>query len=278
MSEPSIITPASLRARPLPGREGDKHARGTVVAIGGAAATVGAVILTGLAALRSGAGVLQVACDPAAAITVAVALPEARVVGWNTADLGDLVADADAVVIGPGLDDIDHTAKLLETVANRASSTDVVADAYALGALSRQPELLHQRDRPPVLTPSTNEARILLGDQDGDIDELSDAADNIARRYQSVVALRGHISAPSGEAWREEGGDVGLGTAGSGDVVAGLIAGLLAHGAAPLQAACWAAHVHAVAGQRLAARLGRTGFLARELLDETAQAIAALNT
>ncbi len=270
MSE--AITPALLRDWPLPQPEGDKHSRGTVLVIGGAAPTVGAVLLTGVAALRAGAGVVQLACAPQVATALAVAVPEALVVAWPADGVGELAEAADVVVVGPGLDDVEHAGRLLDEVTEAAG--DLVVDAYALGALSRRPVLLRRRDRWPVLTPSATEAEVLLA---GDApDDLAEAAARITQRYQAVVALRGQLAEPGGRHWHEGTGDVGLGTAGSGDVFAGLVGGLLARGAEPAQAACWAAYLHASAGQRLAAVFGRTGFLARELADESARVLAAL--
>jgi NAD(P)H-hydrate repair Nnr-like enzyme with NAD(P)H-hydrate dehydratase domain len=86
-----------------------------------------------------------------------------------------------------------------------------------------------------------------------------------------VVALKGgstHIAAPDGRCWINESGCVGLGTSGSGDTLAGLVAGLLARGAEPAQALLWGVYVHAQAGARLAGRIGELGFLARELPGE----------
>ena len=93
-------------------------------------------------------------------------------------------------------------------------------------------------------------------------------------RYEAVVSLYGHVAAPDGRGWREESGDAGLGTSGSGDVLAGLLAGLLSRGADPAQAACWGSFAHSVSGQRLIPRYGRIGFLARELLDEIPRTLA----
>jgi NAD(P)H-hydrate repair Nnr-like enzyme with NAD(P)H-hydrate dehydratase domain len=89
-----------------------------------------------------------------------------------------------------------------------------------------------------------------------------------AERLGCVVALKGattHVAAPDGRAWANEGGSVGLGTSGSGDTLAGLVAGLLARGAEPAQALVWGVYVHAEAGARLSRRIGELGFLAREL-------------
>jgi ADP-dependent NAD(P)H-hydrate dehydratase len=118
------------------------------------------------------------------------------------------------------------------------------------------------------------EAGHLLGRDPGE--DLAATARELAERYQAVVSLYGHIADPDGSAWREESGDIGLGTSGSGDARAGIVAGLRGRGAGPAQAACWGAYVHAVSGQRLAPRFGRIGFLARELVDEVAYTIATV--
>src|SRR4030095_6351921 len=108
----------------------------------------------------------------------------------------------------------------------------------------------------------------LLGSEPGD---LADAAMTLAERHQAVVSLYGHIAAPDGRRWREESGDAGLRASGGGDARAGIVAGLLGRGADPAQAACWGAYAHAVSGQRLSPRFGRTGFLARALGGEGAR-------
>jgi hydroxyethylthiazole kinase-like uncharacterized protein yjeF len=263
-----VITPALLRDWALPVPGGDKRARGTVLVVGGADATAGAAILAGLSALRTGAGVVQICCGPGVAAAMAVQVPEAYVTDWTDPQRVDSLAGrADAVVVGPGLDDIDHAAEMLHRVAAAAPEAHLVVDAYALGALSHDPKLLLDRPQPAVLTPNQKEAEVLGS---------TDAAE-LAARYGAVVSCHGHIAAPRGGGrWLEEGGDIGLGTAGSGDVLAGLVAGLLARGAEPAQAACWATHVHAASGQRLAAEYGRMGFLARELAAEAPRTLAAL--
>ncbi|MEU4215783.1 NAD(P)H-hydrate dehydratase [Actinoplanes sp. NPDC026623] len=280
-----VITPRLLREWPLPEPNGDKESRGTVLVVGGSRFTPGAVLLAGVAALRAGAGRLQLAVTSSTAAALSIAVPEAKVVGLaETADgsvsgdvpqhLLDLAADADVIAIGPGLDNIDETADLIRRVlAAAGANAAVVLDAYALGALSRHPGLLDDRPRRVVLTPNLVEAGHLLGRDPGD---LADAAAAIADRYSAVVSLYGHIAAPDGRRWREESGDVGLGTSGSGDVRAGIVTGLMGRGADTDQAACWAAFAHAVSGQRLVPRYGRTGFLARELVDEVAYTIATV--
>jgi len=275
-----VITAGLLRDWPLPDPQGDKEARGTVLVVGGSRYTPGAVLLAGVAALRAGAGRLQLAVEASAAAALSIAVPEAKVVGLpeRSGDVPEellaLARTADVLAIGPGLDDIDETARLMGRVLDVApGDAGVVLDAYALGALSNDAGLLSGRLQRVVLTPNVTEAQVLLGSEP---DDLAEAAMTLAERHRAVVSLYGHIAAPDGRCWREESGDAGLGTSGSGDVRTGIVAGLLARGAEPAQAACWAAFAHAVSGQRLAPRYGRTGFLARELVDEVAYTIATV--
>ncbi|MFC4147551.1 NAD(P)H-hydrate dehydratase [Micromonospora mangrovi] len=284
-SDTRVITPALLRDWALPVPTGGKENRGTVLVVGGSRFTPGAVLLAGVAALRAGAGVLQLAAAESTAAALSIQVPEALVVGLpETRDgavrgsgelLTGLVADADVVTVGPGLNDIDTTRELLDLVLDAAGpETSLVLDAYALGALSHAPDLLVGSGRPVVLTPNLTEARHLLDRDLGD--DLDAEAAELARRYDAVVSLYGHIATSDGQGWREESGDAGLGTSGSGDVRAGLLAGLLSRGAEPAQAACWAAFAHAVSGQRLVPQYGRIGFLARELLDEIPHTLATV--
>jgi ADP-dependent NAD(P)H-hydrate dehydratase len=275
-----VITPGLLRGWPLPDPRGDKESRGTVLVVGGSRYTPGAVLLAGVAALRAGAGRLQLAVEASAAAALSIAVPEAKVIGLpeRTGDVPEellgLARDADVLAVGPGLDDIDETARLMGRVLDVApTDAAVVLDAYALGALSNDAGLLSGRPQRVVLTPNVTEAQVLLGNEP---DDLAEAAMTLAERYRAVVSLYGHIAAPDGRCWREESGDAGLGTSGSGDVRTGIVAGLLARGAEPAQAACWAAFAHAVSGQRLSPRYGRTGFLAREIVDEVAYTIATV--
>jgi len=275
-SDEVVITPRLLRDWPLPDPQGDKKSRGTVLVVGGSRTTPGAVLLAGVSALRAGAGRLQLAVEASTATALSIAVPEAKVIALaDREQLAELAAEADVLAVGPGLDDIEETAGLLRAVLDAAAKeATFVLDAYALGALSKAPDLLHDRPDRAVLTPNLTEAGVLLGRDPGD--DLAAEARTLADRFQAVVSLYGHIAAPDGRSWREESGDAGLGTSGSGDVRAGIVAGLLGRGTEPAQAACWGAFAHAVSGQRLAPRYGRTGFLARELVDEVAYTIATV--
>jgi hydroxyethylthiazole kinase-like uncharacterized protein yjeF len=283
-----VVTAGLLRGwgPPEPDDGGDKHDRGTVAVVGGATSTPGAVMLAGLAALRAGAGRLQVLTVDTTSVAVAVALPEAMVLGLP-ADAGgslspdaaeqmtDAVDGAGTVVLGPGLVDRDGARQLLERLLPRLEDdTAVVLDAVALTALAGAPELVAPVAGRLVLTPNAGELAALL-DGARAADER-EAATAVAERFGAVVSARGWVVSPDGRAWREEAGGIGLGTSGSGDVLAGLVGGMLARGADPAQAAVWGQYLHAAAGDRLAARVGRLGFLARELLDEVPPVLAGL--
>ena len=261
------ITPAALRGWALPGASGSKHARGHVVVVGGSPTTPGAALLAGLAALRVGAGVLALAVPEPVAIPLAVAVPEAMVqpLGDGTADL---VADASAVLVGPGFADPESTRTAMTLVLpHLADDTRLVLDAFALGVLPDLADLVEPFRGRLVLTPNASEAARLLGLDDVD-DVPDDAAARLADRFGAAVSHGGIVAGPDGSVREVATGHAGLGTSGSGDVLAGAVVGLAARGADPVQAAAWATYLHAAAGDRLAARVGRLGFLARELLDE----------
>ncbi|MCD9032567.1 NAD(P)H-hydrate dehydratase [Luteimonas sp. Y-2-2-4F] len=281
---PARITAALLRGWPLPDpSEGDsKEDRGRVLAIGGSVQVPGAVLLAGLAALRAGAGKLQVGTAAAAALPLAVAMPEAKVLGLPATRAGairelgreaaEAARSAGAVLVGPGMDRSAGTRRVAEA-ALAAARCPVVLDAGALDPAAVR--TLRRRARAggaTILTPHAGEMAAMLG-----ADEAEIAADpaGIARTHAQawgvVLVLKGpttHIAAPDGRAWVNTAGCAGLGTSGSGDVLAGVIAGLAARGAGAEQAACWGVYLHARAGARLSRRLGLVGFLAREIGDE----------
>lgn len=271
---PERVTPDRLRAWPLPQPSGSKRSRGQVLVVGGALRSPGAAMLAGRAALRVGAGRLTLAVGASVAPQVAVAVPESGVVplpetssgsvrGTGITEAASDLAGADAVLLGPGLDDAAETARMLRRAARMVAPDAVlVLDAYALGALAGHPRLAGDGAR--ILTPNTEEASRLLGRE---VDDLDADAVELARRYGAVVSCFGRIAAPDGRLLSVGDGVPGLGTSGSGDALAGAIAGLAARGADPVQAAVWGTFLHASAGESLTAATGRLGFLASEIVD-----------
>lgn len=275
---------------PMPGAGGDKEERGHVLILGGSREMPGAVILAATAALRAGAGKLTVATGASVAQLVALAMPEALVIGLAETDTGGFLPDAiarldpladrvNAVLIGPGMQDEAATAQLVHGLLDRlhGSDTAVVLDACAMGTLLHTPEGWPEGEdfrfrQPVILTPHCGEmAHLTSIDKDDIIDGPDTRALAAASAWNAVVALKGArtvIAAPDGALWQHEGGNVGLAISGSGDTLAGIIAGLAARGATLEQAACWGVAVHARAGERLAERMGVLGYLAREIPNE----------
>ena len=279
MPEPTVVTPAVLRDWKLPEPGTGKEARGHLLVIGGTTSTPGAVQLAGEAALRAGAGKLQIATPGAGAAALAVSVPEALVVVLSenahgsidvaAADtLASYASGPDAVLIGSGFVDPGDSEGLISAFAAELD-TPVVVDAIGSAFLTEHPEgLVHLGGR-AVLTVNHKELAITA---DCDPDEVEQdplgPASRVAKRSQVVVVAGGarkHVVAPDGRCWVIEGGGPGLGVSGSGDVQAGIVSGLLARGADAAQAAVWGGYLHARTGERLAASVGFVGYLAREL-------------
>jgi ADP-dependent NAD(P)H-hydrate dehydratase len=291
------VSAGVLRDWPLPAASGGepatKEARGQVLVVGGSVRTPGAVLLAAVAALRSGAGKLQVGTVAGVAAPLAVAVPEAYVEplpetpdGAVAAAAGEVVAglagSARAVLLGPGMADADAVCAVAEAVLAALPEATVVIDALALAQLERAPGCLAALAGNAVLTPNRKEmARVLDVDPDRVQDDPAGAARRAADRFGAVVALGGGqtwVAAPGGEAWHDASGSVGLGVSGSGDAFAGIITGLAARGAPAAQAAVWGAYLHGRAGDRLAARVGRLGYLAREIVDEVPHVLTELES
>jgi ADP-dependent NAD(P)H-hydrate dehydratase len=271
------VTAALLRkwALPDPSRCESKEDRGRVLVVGGSRQTPGAVRLAAVAALRSGAGKLQVASGEDVAIALAIAIPEAKVLGLGIDRNGQIRTcgkallqasrSTDALLVGPGMEDSTATGRVAAQLLRTAGATAVL-DAGALRAHGVQ------RTAPVILTPHLGEMAAISGMS---TTELGRHAPQVAREFarsQGVtLVLKGQttcIGAADGRLWIHAGGSAGLGTSGSGDVLAGVIAGLVARGASPEQAAVWGVWLHGRAGRNLSARQGLIGFLAREIAEE----------
>ena len=282
MSRPVALTRAALKKFPLPPVEdGDKDSHGQILIIAGSRDTPGAALLAAHSAMRAGAGKLQIATVVSAAPHLALAMPEAKVVGLAEARDGgfapsaakqvvELAKDADAVVAGPGM----RTNKAADSLAALLPCIGIplVLDAALLHALPARAKEARRATLQPILLPHHGEVASLL-----DCDEDDVAADPLgcgracADRYDAVTLVKGaqsHIVAPDGRAWLYRGGGPGLGVSGSGDTLAGLVGGLLARGADPLTACLWGVFLHGEAGAALARKIGPRGYLAREIPGE----------
>lgn len=278
---PSLLTTDHLRRNPLPRHQdaGGKESRGRALIIGGSASVPGAALLAGLGALRAGAGILQIVTCRSVAPHLALAMPEAMVVGCAETEDGGISPDAgarivelagkvDAVLIGPGMNDRDAVRELTTRLLAQVDGPPVILDALAFTGLNDVPDCFKSRRAPVIVTPHAGEMATFLG-----IDRDTVEADALAAAQQAhavtgaIVAMKGaetYILSGT-EAWLSKEGSVALATSGSGDTLAGILVGLLARGTDPLLSVLWGVYLHAAAGARLAQRHGRVGALAREI-------------
>ena len=250
-------------ALPRRQRSGHKGDYGHVLIVGGGEGMPGAVRLAGEAALRCGAGLVSIATHPSHAGLLVAARPELMSHGVaDASELEPLLQRADVVAFGPGLGQSDWARALYARVATLSRPT--VWDADALNLLAEQPQPADSR----VITPHPGEAGRLLGVSAAEIQaDRAGALESLQARYGGTVVLKGAGSLVSSQPvpYLCSAGNPGMGSAGMGDVLTGVIAALLAQGVA--EAAAIGVEAHARAGDRAAAS-GERGLLASDLLDQ----------
>lgn len=272
-------------------RRADTHKRaaGYAVVVGGSRAMTGAVGLMAGGAYRGGAG-LVAAAVPAGILPVVqgaireavfAPLPETDTgaVGGGTDRLAEILAQADAVAIGPGMTTDERTAAWIRE-AVRASQIPVVLDADGLNAFAGRPADLADRRADLVLTPHVGEFARLAGTaaHEVEVDRVAHVR-KLAAETQAVVLLKGSrtlVGSPDGSVRVNPTGGPFLATGGTGDVLTGMIAGMLARGLAAVDAASAAAFVHGVAGARAAETAGE-GATAGDVLDRVAAALVEVS-
>jgi hydroxyethylthiazole kinase-like uncharacterized protein yjeF len=279
-----LTEPADV-ADVLPAREADAHkkASGTLLVLAGSRAMTGAARLIARAAGRAGAGYVIAAVPGSilpivqAGLTEAVFLPLPETADGTVAAaaldvVGERLEGAHALAIGPGLSTQAETQAFIRELV-RVASVPLVVDADGLNAFAGKPELIADRKTDAVLTPHLGELARLLGE--GGTDRLRDARD-LAARTEAVALVKGTrtvIAQPGGRARVNPTGSSALATAGTGDVLTGVIGALLARGLDPFDAAWAGAYVHGLAGVLAAADLD-DGTLAGDVAERLPEAIA----
>ena len=280
-----------LPPRPERAHKGDF---GRVLVVAGSAEYPGAAILTGLGAMRGGAGLVTLAAAASVADRLAGVVPELTWMvldqeapgliapsGWRL--VTSEAAAYDTVVIGPGLGRLSATQRRARNLIAGLSGPTVV-DADGLNALAQGARWWDGLRGPLVLTPHPGEFARLVGADapaaDDDAARVAAAAE-AAERWSQVVVLKGAhtvIAAPGGEVVRSSVASPALATAGSGDVLAGLIGALVAGGSEPFVAAACGVAVHGAAGLLAEERIGRTGVMASDIAALLPEAIEKLRS
>lgn len=288
------LTRAVLRKMPLPtpSPDDDKESRGRVLIVGGSTLVPGAILLAGVAALRAGAGKLQLATARGAAVGLGLAVPESLVVPLPQNRAGEIAgaraaaplrkyaSETDAILFGPGMATTASVAALLGTLGRMmGNDATLVLDGAGAVALSAAVRRRLPSGLRLILTPHAGEMAGLLEIEKEEVEaDPATIALRAAEEFDAVVALKGAeswIADPDGALLHFRGGSVGLGTSGSGDTLAGIVAGLAARGAAPMTAVAWGVWAHGAAGRILSRRVAPVGFLARELLAEVPRLVGS---
>jgi ADP-dependent NAD(P)H-hydrate dehydratase / NAD(P)H-hydrate epimerase len=291
----NVITPfdfAPLVAnRPA---DSNKGLYGHVLVVGGSFGKAGAAAMAGMAGLRAGAGLSTVATSKSALPTVAGFYPEVMTEALEETDVGTIAGSAfgmleeltkgkSVLAIGPGISRVPETSALVRALVER-SKVPIVLDADGLNAFEGRAQELNGKGRTLVITPHPGEMARLAGCSIPDVqkDRLG-VARKFAREHQLIVVLKGNrtlVVQPDGEAWVNTTGNPGMSTGGTGDILTGMVAGMLAQTKtmktpdAILQAACAAVHLHGLAADCMLDEVGEHSMVATDLLSGLPQAIA----
>lgn len=261
----------------LPDRKPDSHKGdyGRILLLCGSVGYTGAAALAAMGALRSGAGLVFLGVPESIYAIEAVKLTEAIVFPLPEKD-GKLSAEAipqilerlpqmDAVLIGPGLGQSEDTFLVTKAVLQSAVCP-VILDADGINVLAGHMDILRERHYPTILTPHAGEFARIYGEIKPD--RISCAA-AFTREWDCILLLKGHetVIADGTECYVNHTGNPGMAVGGSGDVLAGMIAGLIGQGLEPLKAAACGAWLHGAAGDICAEEIGQYGMLPSDMLE-----------
>ncbi|HKN72725.1 MAG TPA: NAD(P)H-hydrate dehydratase [Terriglobales bacterium] len=284
-------------------RDANKGSYGHVLVIGGSLGKAGAAAMAGFSALRAGAGLSTVATPKSVLATVASfhfelmtePLPETAAGTISLRALGpglNSLLERKTLAIGPGISRNPETADFVRTIVQAAekssagnlvgdSIVNLVVDADALNAFEGAAEKLNGRGRTVVITPHPGEMSRLTGLSIAEIQaHRLEVARDFAREHELIVVLKGHrtlIAAPDGTVWVNPTGNPGMATGGTGDILTGMVAGLIAqHPQHPLKATALAVYLHGLAGDLASESVGENSLVATDLVRFLPQAFAQM--
>lgn len=242
--------------------------------IAGSPGRSGAAVMCARGAIRTGAGLVSVMTDPETAKLVHAGSVESMT--YSGTDLREFLANKTAVLVGPGLPDDESAYANTRAIVN-AIELPLILDASGLNAFASRANELNPRHQPRVITPHPGELARLLGSDTSSVngDRIA-AARQAARMAHCVVVLKGYqtlVAEPDGHVYVNPTGNPGMASGGMGDVLAGIIAALLARDADPLDAACTGVYLHGLAGDLVRDEIGDTGLAALDVAEKIPYAI-----
>ncbi len=275
----------------LPTRKPDTHKGdvGRVLVVAGSAGLTGAAALCSLGALRVGAGLVTLGIPKSLLELFAIKLTEVMTMplaetsarALSTQALPDIVSaleDRDVLALGPGLSQQAQTKQLVRQLIPRLAKPAVI-DADALNALAEDVGVLKRVHHPLILTPHPGEMARLIRLSAADVQrDRQRIAVEFAKRYGVILVLKGHqtiVANVDGQLYVNNTGNPGMASGGCGDVLTGMIAGLVGQGVAPFDAARLGVYLHGLAGDLAADEVGTVGLIASDLIDRIPAAIEA---
>lgn len=277
--------PAPLSRRDL---NAYKNQFGHLLVLAGSGRMLGAAALCGLSAMRTGAGLVTIGVPKslnktlqAKVSNVVMTLPLPETSGHAIAakaylEINKLFPKYQAVALGPGMGQEAGTQKFVLNVIWKCP-LPVVVDADALNILASQLKVLGRAQGPRILTPHPGEMERLTGIARSVIEKnRQSVARDFARIHKCVVLLKGHntcVVAPGGRTYINKTGNSGMATAGSGDVLTGMIASLMAQGIEPFEAATTGCYLHGLAGDEASRRVGKVSLIATDIIESIARVI-----
>ena len=252
---------------------------GKLTVVAGSKGKIGAAILTTRAALRAGVGLINVCCPKIGTSILHSSVPEAMVLESDTANyIGKVPKLEDTLVLGPGLGTHPKTISGLASVLEHAKKP-LVIDADGINALAKKRELLKLLPKDSILTPHPGEFRRLVGETKDDFDRLEKLI-SFCKEYKVNMVLKGAYSiicSKRGDIFFNSTGNPVLATAGSGDVLSGIIGAFLASGLLPLEALKLGVFVHGYCGDLLAAKTGGYGVVASDIVEVITEALLEIS-
>lgn len=254
-----------------------KRDYGSALLMAGSMGMMGAAILAARGAIKSGAGLVTVHSASCGMPVVQTAVPEAM---FEPDRREHFITDMtphhthQAIAVGPGIGTRDETVSALEALVKTANAP-LVLDADALNCIAKRPAILSMLPAATIITPHAGEFDRIFGENQSSEQRLTRAIE-AAKRYNIIIVLKGHFTAiarPTGRVFFNSTGNAGMATAGSGDVLTGVIAAFLAQGYKPEHASLLGVFFHGIAGDMAAREKGELGMVASDIAERVGMAV-----
>jgi NAD(P)H-hydrate epimerase len=255
----------------------NKGTFGHSLVVAGSKGKIGAAILATKACLRSGAGLVTAVLPDIGLPIMQTALPEAMVITTDEIDNLNLENYA-AIGIGPGLGNTPESTDLLVKILNNYNKP-IVIDADALNIIAQQKQALSFLPPGSILTPHPKEYERIFGKSKNNFERLKTAS-KIAKKLHCFIILKGHytfVACPTGKGYFNSTGNAGMATAGSGDVLTGIITGLLSQGNSSLHASLLGVYIHGLAGDIAADNISKEALIAGDIIESLGKSFVTLH-